>query len=914
MGAGGMGKVYRARDTRLDRFVALKVLGSEIASPHALERFDREAKAIAALNHPNICTVHDVGVAAPENADGGATGAVPYIVMELLDGETLQQRLARAPFDVATLLDTALALADALSVAHAQGIIHRDLKPANIILTKRGPKILDFGLAQVTAAAAGEPITEWATLAPSRPLTDPGVTVGTLAYMSPEQIKGEPVDARTDIFSLGLVLYEMAAGRHAFPGATSAAISAAILRDEPVRPRTVNPALPARLDQAIVTALEKDRDIRTQTASELRAELTRVKRELGSLHDDQAAVAAGTAPPSAVSSARPASGSSDAQIVVGIIRRHRAAVAAVAAVALLAIAAAVYMAMRPRGAEGANSDATFTIADLQVQPLTTSGNASSGAISPDGNYIVYVQTDGGRESLRLRRIASPTSVEIVPAAAGVRIKGATVAPDGNVIDYVRQEGQRFELWRVGFLGGEPKRLIDNIGSLVSWSPDGRQMAFIRADRNATSILTADADGNQQRVVATRSQGERFWAWTGALTLGAWYPAWSPNGRVLAVLGQKGPPATGQIVFVEVATGAQRAIDAQPPLLGTAVAWMDDGNLLVSKTESSLAPLQLWRLSYATGTLTRLTNDVSQYLGLSVTGDKDAVATEVTQWNVGIWTRGGNDPWREVVPSAIGSQVGFNVQWAGDDLIFTRGFASSLAVARLRTASGQIQELAPGAGAPLVSRDGRTVLFFDYGSGRTGRMDADGRNRTDLAFVPSGFVGGPALSADGRRIAHRVSDGVKVIAFDDDGNVHDVATLHVPPGTAFGRLNLSPDGSRLLIPSLDEQRQPTTLICDLDTCSSPQRLPPLFQAGWATDGRGITYVDAATQTNLWVHPLDGSPPHKLTDFPDDGRTIAAYAWSSDGTRLAVARGASTHDIVLVKGFKRALAQLHGGTAP
>jgi serine/threonine protein kinase len=206
VGAGGMGEVYRARDTRLDRVVAVKILASSIASPQALERFEREARAIAALNHPNICTIHDVGVAAPDSVDGPATAALPYIVMELLDGETLQQRLSRAPFDVPALLDTGLALADALSAAHAQGIIHRDLKPANIVLTKRGPKILDFGLAQVTGVAAHEPITEWATLAPSRPLTDAGATVGTLAYMSPEQVKGEPVDARTDIFSLGLVL------------------------------------------------------------------------------------------------------------------------------------------------------------------------------------------------------------------------------------------------------------------------------------------------------------------------------------------------------------------------------------------------------------------------------------------------------------------------------------------------------------------------------------------------------------------------------------------------------------------------------------------------------------------------------------------------------------------------------------
>jgi Tol biopolymer transport system component len=707
----------------------------------------------------------------------------------------------------------------------------------------------------------------------------------------------------------------MATGRHAFPGRTGAEISAAILRDRPIAPRELNPVLPPRLEQAILTALEKERDIRTQTASELRAELTRVKRELGSSHEAQAAAAVPAASRSSVAAAPLPSSSSDAAIFVGIMRRHRAAFAAVAAIALIAVAAAAYLAMRSRASDAVKSDAGLTIADLQVQPLTTSGNASSGAISPDGNYIVYVQTDRGRQSLRLRRIASPTSVEIVPAMTGVRIMGATVAPDGNVVDYVKQvEGQRFELWRVGFLGGEPKRLIDNVGSLVSWSPDGRQMAFVRVEGSSTSVVTADADGNQQRVVAMRSQGERFWAWAGTITLGSWFPAWSPNGRLLAVLGQKAPPATGQIVFVDVATGAQRAIDTQPPLVGSAVTWLDDQNLLLSKTESSLANLQLWRQSYATGALTRLTNDVSQYVGLSITGDKDAVATEVTQWNVGIWTRSGNDPWREVVPSAIGSPVGFNVQWAGEDLIFTRGFASSLAVARLQSASGQIQDLVPGSGNPLVSGDGRTIVFFDYGSGRPGKMDADGRNRTALSNVVGG-LGVPALSPDGRRMAFRVPDGIRIVEFDDGGNAHDVTTLKgIRPGPALGVLKMSSNGKRLLIPSLDEQRRPITLICnDVDTCSSPQRLPPMLQAQWTSDERGVTYVDAESQTNLWIHPLDGSPRRQLTDFPDDGRTIAAYAWSSDGTRLAVARGASTHDIVLLRGFKRALARLRGGEA-
>jgi serine/threonine protein kinase len=267
LGSGGMGEVYRARDTRLDRVVAVKVLPADARSSNALERFEREAKAIAALNHPGICAVYDVG-----------TAPVPYLVMELREGETLHERLSRGPLEVPALVDTGLALADALAAAHGKGIVHRDLKPANIVLTARGPKILDFGLARGTEAAAeaGALATAYETLSANSPLTDAGVTVGTVAYMSPEQLRGESLDARTDLFSLGLVLYEMATARRAFSGGTSAVISAAILHEHPTAPRQTRADLPPRLEQAILTLLEKERDLRTQSATELRAELTRI--------------------------------------------------------------------------------------------------------------------------------------------------------------------------------------------------------------------------------------------------------------------------------------------------------------------------------------------------------------------------------------------------------------------------------------------------------------------------------------------------------------------------------------------------------------------------------------------------------------------------------------------------------------
>src|SRR5216684_7004338 len=620
VGGGGMGVVYEAEDTKLGRRVALKFLPAETdKDATSLERFVREARAASALNHPGICTIHAI-----EEHDGRT-----FIAMELLEGQTLDKLIPLGALPIPRTVDIGIQLADALDAAHKKGILHRDIKPANIFVTERNAvKILDFGLAKLLpehrADFGGETtLGDPETLL----LTSPGTAVGTIAYMSPEQARGEDLDPRSDLFSLGGVLYQLTTGKVPFPGTTSAVVFDNILHNPPMAPVTLNPDVPAELERILNKALEKDRDVRYQVAAELRADLKRLQREMDSGKTMPVTSSSGRIPTQvsvpAAQPAEPPRTRSSTSVLIAAASKNKFSTGLVLGVALLMVVAAAFgiYSLLPH-------KKTLPVEAMSIENLTNNGHVFLARISPDGKYLLHVLDENGLQSLWLRHIPTGSNTQVITPAA-TRYSGLTFSPDGNYIYFVRRNDSEqtiASLYDAPMLGGTPRLLIKDVDSPISFSPDGQRFAYLHqhGDSPVADLKIARRDGTLERDLFHHKE-----VLTDSLTL-----SWSPDGKIIIIpIVQPTPQNIGGFLAVDVATGSVKQAAIAKTRIYYEPSWLPDmSGLLVSAStaETGFRRKQIGIVTFPDGAFHLLTTDTNEYFHPSLSADGKSIAANQSQ--------------------------------------------------------------------------------------------------------------------------------------------------------------------------------------------------------------------------------------------------------------------------------------------
>ena len=904
LGSGGMGEVYLTQDTVLGRTVALKLLPASLTQDtDRLRRFEQEARAASGLNHPNIITIYEIG----------HEGSYHFIAQEYVEGVTLSTYLGNKPLALNEALEIALQVTSALAAAHAKGIVHRDIKPENIMVDKsthlgrpNQVKVLDFGIAKLADVPGilmkGEATTRLLVK------TGEGRVIGTAAYMSPEQARGETVGARTDIWSLGVMLYEMLTGKPAFTGATPQDVIAAILRDDA-------PPLPSESPEALKwilkKALRKDQEERYQTARELFSDLRDLYTQQQEIQlsrgrgvpptaDAEQVDRMGTATAqergitTAQALARP---SSSAEYIVGKIKRHRGVAIIVLVTVIIAVAALAFGLYRFNQSQDVRNHERSAVPfpRMKIARLTSTGKATDAAVSPDGKYVIHVVDDGGKQSLWMRQVLTLSNVQINPPA-DVSYFALTFSPDGNYLYYVLWDKKiARELYQMPVLGGSARKLITDIDSNVTFSPDGKQIAFLRGypSQGELRVLVANADGTAERKVATRKLGVGPFG----------DPAWSIDGKVI-IYPVENTDANGDfmtLLELRVADGSEKAIGSQRWWRIGHMAWLRDGSGLVFTARESVAsPSQIWYLAYPRGEAHRITNDLNEYLGMSLTADSSALVTVQSEQISNIWIAP-NDDSRRASQLTYSKFDGLgNISWTPDGKIVYDSAASGNVDLWMLEANGKgKKQLTADAGnnsSPSVSPDGRYVVFVSdrTGTNHVWRIEMDGSHATQL----TNGVGelNPQCSPAGQWVVYNSrSSNAHLFKVPVDGG----EPIQVIDETSSG-VAVSPDGKWLASTHYDPANIKLA-IYPFEGGESQKLLDVFgFYFRWTPDGHALAYVDERNPWRINSQPIDGGPQKILTDFNPD--RIFSFAWSRDGKQLAIARGTVNKDVVLISNFK------------
>lgn len=919
--------MYLAHDTQLDRRVALKVLLAEFCSDvERVQRFKLEAKAASALNHPNIITIHEVG-----ESDG-----LLYIATEFVDGETLRDKISAGSLSIPACVKVAEQVADAISAAHEAHIVHRDIKPENIMIRRDGyAKILDFGLAKPTPNhKSGD---EAATMQMVQ--TQAGLVMGSVRYMSPEQARGKKTDERTDVWSLGVVLYEMVTGRNPFEGETVSDSLAALIHVEPEPIDNFVQGVPEELERTIRRALSKSADDRYQTAREMADDLRHVHYMLehGDLAENKTMHVSAVSNTDGVDKVRTAenptlihhtlsaeveekrrSGGSEAAASGAVAASPGLARRIFPVLAVLLLLAVAFNAWWFWPKISGRSRPYFE--NVQVSRLTEEGRSFSPEISPDGRYVAFVNQEGGMNSLLVRQVETNSGVQLVPKTTA-RIPQPTFSNDGNYVYYTTVEngvGTVYQIPTLGVsVGGEAKKIITDVDTKISFSPDSSQFVFARHNpsEGGDKVVIVNSDGNNQvPFLDTKEIG---------------YDAirdvsWSPDGKSILV-GAFKRSGDGQqrikLLLVSIKDKTSRILGDKEWIGATSFNWLKDGSgiMFVAKDELESSS-SIWYMSLPDGRPRQVTNDLSDYYSLSLADDDRTMATSKVDSISTFWSY---DPatkeTRQISPENR-NNAGFAGIAAGGNnkLYYTKRAGKGINIMEANSdGSAEKQLISDGSFnlQPAVSRDQKFIVFASNRSGhsRIWRSDVNGGNPVQLSAEDNNEDFSPQITKDNKTVIflRATKDGGRssLMSVPLEGGETKAMLPERSPIQVHSRL--SPDGMRIAYCSITFKENPVSLetkliISALDggAIGKTEKEVPITWNDvfdWAPDNKSLIYASLDGNSNVWEFPLESGKPKQLTELKSG--KITGFSWSDDGKKLYIVRAVVNSDLILIKETQR-----------